>query len=104
MPFKKGDPKPPGSGRKQGTPNKINAEVAERLAELKCDPVQGLAKIASNPRNDERLRARCYAELLEYCKPKLSRTEHVGAGGTPLFAVDAIREYMAGRPGLVKAG
>src|SRR5262249_8071180 len=38
MAFKKGDPKPPGSGRKKGTPNKVTAAVKDFLAELLDDP------------------------------------------------------------------
>ena len=33
-------------GRQKGTPNKINAEVAARLAGLGCDPIEGMVKIA----------------------------------------------------------
>jgi len=33
-------------GRKKGTPNKKTQEVIERLKELGCDPIEGMAKIA----------------------------------------------------------
>jgi hypothetical protein len=38
MAFKRGDPKPPGSGRKKGTPNKVTRAVKEFFAELVDDP------------------------------------------------------------------
>ncbi len=40
MPFKKGTPKPPGSGRKPNTPNKVDASLAERIAQWGCRPPQ----------------------------------------------------------------
>jgi len=35
-------------GRKKGTPNKKTQEVIDRLKELNCDPIEGMAKIAMN--------------------------------------------------------
>ena len=35
-------------GRKKGTPNKKTQEVIDRLKELSCDPIEGMAKIAMN--------------------------------------------------------
>jgi hypothetical protein len=37
-PFQKGRPKPPGSGRKKGTPNKATRAVKEFLSQLMDDP------------------------------------------------------------------
>lgn len=81
MPFQRGDPKPPNSGRRKGTPNKITREVAQQLADLGCNPVEGLALIAMNDKAEDAIRVRCYSELLEYVKPKLSRHEVVGPLG-----------------------
>lgn len=86
-------------GRKLGTPNKINAETAAQLAELGCNPVEGLAKIALNELNPVGIRLRAFDILMEYTKPKLSRVDFRGPDGTPLFSVEAIRAYMASRPG-----
>src|SRR5689334_10116780 len=33
-------------GRRRGTPNRRTGEVAERLAALGCDPIEGMARIA----------------------------------------------------------
>lgn len=46
--FTPGTPKPAGSGRKRGQPNRITLEVAEKLRRLDCDPMEGMATIASN--------------------------------------------------------
>ncbi len=43
---KPGTPRPLNAGRKKGTPNKRTIEVAERLAALGCDPIEGMARIA----------------------------------------------------------
>jgi len=35
-------------GRAKGTPNKKTQDVIDRLKELNCDPIEGMAKIAMN--------------------------------------------------------
>lgn len=45
MPFVKGVPRPPGAGRQKGTKNKKTVEFAEKMAKLKCDPQEYLAKV-----------------------------------------------------------
>jgi|GEM_PF-3678584 len=85
MPRPKGSKKTPGSGRKKGVPNLRNFEfrksVLEKLIELKCDPIEGLAKIAKNPRVKHNVRARCYSDLAGFIYPKLLRTEVSGVDG-----------------------
>ena len=61
MPRPKGLPKT--GGRRLGTPNKRTDELAEKLLELGCDPIEGLAKIAGDEKTSPELRVRCYAEL-----------------------------------------
>ena len=73
-------------GRTPGTPNKRTAELVERLAELECDPVEGLAKIASDPSTDSALRARVYVDLLPYLYPKRKSVELSGQDAAPLRA------------------
>jgi len=68
--FVTGAPRPTNAGRKKGTPNKLTLNVAERLAALRCDPLEGLAKIARNGSNPVAIRARCYAELAQYVYPR----------------------------------
>ncbi len=37
---------PQWGGRKKGTLNRLNSEANQRLAELDCDPIEGMVKIA----------------------------------------------------------
>lgn len=66
--------RPPGQpksgGRKKGTPNRLTQDVAERLAALGCDPLEGMARLAMDPQSSPEFRFRCYAELLPYVYPK----------------------------------
>ena len=71
-------------GRAPGTPNKRTAELVERLAELECDPVEGLVSIAADPSTDPALRARVYADLLPYLYPKRKAVELSGHDNEPM--------------------
>ena len=73
-------------GRTAGTPNKRTVELVERLAELACDPVEGLVRIANDPATDAALRARVYADLLPYLYPKRKSVEVSGQDAAPLRA------------------
>ena len=53
-----------------GTPNKSTQAVIERLEALGCDPIEGLAKIALDPKTKDDLKLRCFAELAQYIYPK----------------------------------
>ena len=79
-----GRPKPENSGRKKGTKNRRNQQVAEMLAELKCHPAVGLARIAQNKKNPVEVRAKCFSDLMKYVHPQLRATEVTGADGGPL--------------------
>ena len=85
MPRPKGSKKTPNSGRKKGTPNLRNFEfrksVLEKLIELRCDPIEGLARIAKNTKVKTNIRARCYSDLAGFVYPKLLRTEVSGVDG-----------------------
>jgi hypothetical protein len=81
---KPGSRKPEGSGRQKGTKNRRNQQVADLLAELKCDPLVGLARIAMNKKVDPSVRAKCFADLAKYRYPQLRATEVTGANGGPL--------------------
>ena len=61
---------PKTGGRVSGTPNKRTQELAEKLQELGCDPIAGLAKIALADETAPELKVRCYAELAQYVHPK----------------------------------
>jgi len=71
-------------GRAPGTPNKRTVELVERLAELECDPVEGLVAIAADPDTDVALRARVYADLLPYLYPKRKAMELAGPDNGPM--------------------
>jgi hypothetical protein len=61
---------PKTGGRQKGTPNRATQDVAEKIAALGCDPIEGLAKIAMDGKNSAELRARCYMDLAQYVHPK----------------------------------
>lgn len=72
-----------GGGSRKGIPNKIKVDVAEQLAALNCDPIEGMARIAIDPKNSIDLRAKMYAELAQYVSPKRKAVEHsAGQGAT----------------------
>jgi hypothetical protein len=74
MGLPKGAPKPSGSGRKAGTPNKRMAyDVSRRLEELGVDLMDEILEEMKHL--DPRERVRAYLELLEYCAPKLKALE-----------------------------
>lgn len=66
--------RPPGlpktGGRRKGTPNKATLTIAEKLAALGWDPLEGLAGIAMDLKNPPELRARCHSDVLQYLYPK----------------------------------
>ena len=62
-------------GRRAGTPNKRTQELSERLEELGCDPVDGLARIAQDESASLELRARCYSDLMQYVYPRRRAVE-----------------------------
>lgn len=68
-------------GRTAGTPNKATKDIQERLDELGCDPIEGMATIAMDTKNPPELRGRMYSELAGYIAPKRKAVE-VHAGGT----------------------
>jgi len=71
MTFVKGQSGNP-SGRPKGARDKLNRKVDEKLAELGCDPIEGMARIAleAERKGDLPLAARCYSELAQYVAPK----------------------------------
>jgi hypothetical protein len=100
MPFKPGQPRPAGAGRKPGSSPK--ATVAAILLNLKCDPVAGLATLAADEKNKPEVRARCYAELLQYVHPKKRSIEQrfVDGEGNDREMLDlaSVRAYMQAVP------
>ncbi len=80
MPAPKGHPK--WGGKKKGCKHvKLAGTVRERLEEMGCDPVAGLATIALDPLSSRELQAHCLAKLSRFCYPELRSVEHnAGAG------------------------
>lgn len=68
-------------GRTSNTPNRKTAEVAERLAALGCDPIEGMAALAMDETNAPELSGRMFSELAKYIAPKRKAAEHSGEKG-----------------------
>jgi hypothetical protein len=82
MPFKKGDPKPKGSGMKKGqkaTKTKQWEEMGEWLVTEGADKYMEYLKKMDPDNYLKRFEA-----MLEYFKPKLSRAELTGKDGDDL--------------------
>ena len=64
-------------GRSRGTPNKRTQDVMEKLDELGCDPIEGMARIAQQAEadGDKNLAAQMYKELAPYIAPKRKAIE-----------------------------
>jgi hypothetical protein len=62
-------------GRKPGIPNKRTLEVALRLENIGCDPIEGMAKLAMDTNCSPELRGKMYSELAQYLYPKRRATE-----------------------------
>ncbi|MDI4633476.1 hypothetical protein J7U46_10485 [Pelomonas sp. V22] len=73
-------------GRVAGTVNRKTADVIERLAQLGCDPIEGMAVLAMDACNPPELRGRMYAELAQYVAPK-RRALDVGAATAPVVQI-----------------
>ncbi len=77
-------------GRQKGVPNKATLSVMEKLAALGCDPIEGMARLASDENNRPELRGRMLAELAAYVAPKRKAIEHTGAEGGPIATEAAL--------------
>jgi hypothetical protein len=65
-------------GRKAGTPNRKTKEIGGLLESLGCNPIEGMVRIANDPRASLELRGRMNAELAQYVYPKRKAVEHSG--------------------------
>ena len=74
-------------GRQKGVPNQKTQEVIDKLKKLKCDPIEGMAKIAMNENNEPALRGQMYKELAQYIAPKRKAIEHTANNDQPLTFV-----------------
>lgn len=94
--FQKGHAKV--GGRKPFTKNKITSDVAALLDSLNCNPIEGMARIASDDTLPIQIRARMYAELSQYVSPKLQAIRHTGKDGKEVFDLSALVEYVRNPP------
>lgn len=109
MPFAKGTPKPPGSGRQPGQvgPGKklkakiqmiqLSRDVQNRLEELGCDPIKIMAEIASDEKEDRSLRLRAASEVAQYVWPKRKAVEHSGPNGGPINVASSAKDALEAR-------
>lgn len=81
--FKKGEPRPPGAGRAKGTPNKKTEMLMEICERMKCNPFEGLVKLAQES-EDEGIRLGAYKEVCSYLYPKRKAIEVSGPDGGPI--------------------
>lgn len=72
-----------GAGRKKGTVGRKTLAVEQKLAELKCDPIEGMAIIAKQAmgEGDLHLAGSMYKELAQYVAPKRKAVEVSGLDG-----------------------
>lgn len=63
-----------------GSPNKRRFDVEQRLKELNCDPLEGMARIAkiAESEGDLSLAGQMHKELIKYILPQLKAVEHSG--------------------------
>lgn len=124
MPFVKGMARPPGSGRRKGSPAKLKPankptvghisiaagpyisvghsmlprDISEKLRALGCDPIEGMAILAMDKTQKPELRGRMFAELAQYEFPKRKAIEHTGliAADDTHSARESLRARIAG--------
>ena len=77
---------PKTGGRKSGTPNKRTIAVEDKLAEIGCDPIKGMASIAIDTQNPLPIRAKMFAELAPYFVPRRRAIEMCGAEVTMIIS------------------
>jgi hypothetical protein len=82
MPFQKGRAKT--GGKVKGSKHKITRDLVALLDELKCNPIEGMAKIATDEKIDIAIRLRAHAEVAKYVHPQLKAIELSGPGGGPI--------------------
>ena len=59
-----------GAGRPKGSKNKRSQEIQDRLEDLDCDPIEGMAMITADPTTSPELKFQCFKELARYVAPK----------------------------------
>ena len=64
-------------GRVKGTPNKNSQTIMDKLSDLNCDPIEGMATIARKAMDEGEfiLAGTMYRELAQYVAPKRKSVE-----------------------------
>lgn len=77
-------------GRAKGTPNKRTLDIQQRLDELKCDPIEGMARLAQDENASPELRGRMFSELAQYVAPKRKAVDLSGTlAAQPIRTISA---------------
>lgn len=84
MAWPKGTPRPPGAGRKKGTPNRATAELAARLAETGETPLEFMLATMRDIDKEFHVRLDAAKSAAPYIHPKLAAIEHTGKDGGPM--------------------
>ena len=73
-------------GRAKGVKNKGTQSIIDKLIDLKCDPIEGMAKIATQAmgEGDMQLAGQMFKELAQYVAPKRKSVEITGDNGAPI--------------------
>jgi hypothetical protein len=74
MTFRKGEPRPPGSGRKRGSRNKRTIALAQASQEAirsGLTPLDFLLQVLRDPTKDDRVRLDAAKAAAPYCHPRL---------------------------------
>ena len=103
-----------GAGRPKGSTSEKTREVADKLAKMKCDPIEGLARIAVMAEEDAQaaedpagriphmqLATNCYKELAQYIAPKRKAVEVSQDPENPIMTEDQIDARLANLAGLI---
>lgn len=85
-------------GRAKGVKNKATQSVIERLKDLNCDPIEGMAIIAKQAmaEGEMQLAGNMFKELAQYVAPKRKSVELTGEDGEDIkidgkFVIEIVR-------------
>ena len=88
--------RPPGlpktGGRREGIPNRASLELRQKLAKMGCDPAEGLATIAQDPKTPLPLKLQAFTTLMPYMYPKTRILENAEPEGARINIGKMTRE------------
>ena len=80
-----------------GTPNRKTQEISALLESLGCNPIEGIARIATNEKHSLELRGRMFAELAQYVYPERKAME-LATDPVPPQQSKLVVEFVRARP------